>query len=164
MAHTQEHWMHMKLLNPPFNTDCQLSHILSLNDAKLLECLLVIVSNITFPYSFKEIWVYNICNDNYTKLITNINLKDCEYINFYAASLNDNKSVLYLFGSSGKIIRVNLKTKQFEVSNKTYHDGCGCRSLFIHGQFHIFGGWDEKDKYHFTWNENNKKLIKIYFF
>eukprot|EP01084_Bolivina_argentea_P304366 525609_1 len=142
----------IKLSKPPF-WNHYVSHILTLNQAELL----VIISDDNALLI--EIWIYNICNDNYTNLneiIVNYT-SITEIIINYTASLNDNKSFLYLFGYSGRIIKLNLKTKQFEIANKSYHYGNGSRSLFINGQFHIFGGWNEKDKYHFIWNENKKK-------
>eukprot|EP01084_Bolivina_argentea_P212433 361108_1 len=105
-----------KLSNPPsINSNGQtITHILTLNETELL----VIMCDSRFK--LKEIWTYNICNDTYTKLIPEKSVN--KIIQYYTASLNDNKSFLYLFGESGKIIKLNLKTKQFEISNKTYHD------------------------------------------
>eukprot|EP01084_Bolivina_argentea_P038562 71318_1 len=142
-------------LSNPFDTGDIVSHILILNETELL----VIIRCSTYPGKLKEIWIYNVCNNHYTELdIYNVHENIvCENIRHYTASLNDNKSFLYLFGESGKIIKLNLKTKKFEISNKSYHNGWGSRSLFINGQFHIFGGYNKKDKYHFIWNENKKK-------
>eukprot|EP01084_Bolivina_argentea_P012512 23424_1 len=134
MADSQSQWM--KLSQPPFKSAAfnyrNISHILTLNEMEIL---------VTFDLhcALQEIWIYNISNDIYTqflKLDRTVN----EIIKYYTASLNDNKSFLYLFGESGQIIKLNLKTKQFEISNKSYHDGSWSRSLFIDGQFHIFGG------------------------
>eukprot|EP01084_Bolivina_argentea_P231281 390059_1 len=149
-----------KLSNIPINNNdpIRVSHILSLNETELL----IIIRYWHYPRKLKEIWIYNIWNDNYTKLIDEKSVN--KIIQFYTASLNNNKSFLYLFGESGKIIKLNLKAKQFEVSNRSYHCGSNSRSLFINGQFHIFGGWDAKDKYHFILDENKKELIKVYFF
>eukprot|EP01084_Bolivina_argentea_P286437 491338_1 len=119
-----------------------ISLILTLSNTKLL----VIIRHCDSPYTLKEIWIYNIYNDNYTKLIDLHEKNVDEIIEFYTASLHDNKSFLYLFGESCKIIKLNLKTYQFEISNKSYHDGSNSRSLFINGQFHIFGGWNIKDR------------------
>eukprot|EP01084_Bolivina_argentea_P103604 185561_1 len=98
------------LKNPPVHNYDAVSHIFSLNNTELL------VITCDLSYKLKQIWIYNICNDNYTKLISE-NIVN-EIIQYYTASLNDNKSFLYLFGESGQIIKLNLKTKQFKVSNK----------------------------------------------
>eukprot|EP01084_Bolivina_argentea_P286438 491340_1 len=138
MAH--EGWM--ILSDPPFTYTSQICHVLTLNETELL---IVVDQN----YSLNEIWTYNICNDNYTKLIAEESIKENmvkEHIQFYTASLHDNKSFLYLFGESGDIIKVNLKTKQFEKSKISYHNGSISSSLFINEQFHIFGGWNIKDR------------------
>eukprot|EP01084_Bolivina_argentea_P103603 185560_1 len=97
-----------QLSNPPF--DDLISHVLTLNNTELL------ISIDDYDDILNEIWIYNISNDNYTKLISE-NIVN-EIIQYYTASLNDNKSFLYLFGESGQIIKLNLKTKQFKVSNK----------------------------------------------
>eukprot|EP01084_Bolivina_argentea_P225626 381229_1 len=118
MTQVQNHWV--ELSNPSFdNYDAErVSCILPLNDTELF----VIIED--SDCRLKEIWIYNICYDNYTNLIPekSVNKNICHY----TASLNDNKSFLYLFGESGKIIKLNLKTKQFEISNKKYH--CGSNS------------------------------------
>eukprot|EP01084_Bolivina_argentea_P038563 71322_1 len=150
MAQAQNGWV--ELSNPPFRNISfgdKVSLPLTLNDTELL---VLIEDN---DGSLKEIWIYNVFNDNYTKLIDEKSIN--ETITYFTASLHDNKLFLYLFGESGKIIKLNLKTKKFEISNKSYHNGWGSRSLFINGQFHIFGGYNKKDKYHFIWNENKKK-------
>eukprot|EP01084_Bolivina_argentea_P182289 314722_1 len=147
------------LSNSSFSKDHIIFKILTLNEAELL---VFTDNNMPNNSQLREIWTYNIYNDSYTKLIHQTSMN--EIIKYYTASLNDNKSFLYLFGELGQIIKLNLKTKQFEVSNKSYHDGSGSRSLFINGQFHIFGGREENDKYHFVWDENKKQLIKVYFF
>eukprot|EP01084_Bolivina_argentea_P225624 381226_1 len=107
-----------KLSNPLINTNLSISHILTLNNKELL-----IITN-GWSGKLKEIWIYKISNHNYTKLAdkksVNKNIYD------YTASLNENESILYLFGMSGKITKLNLKTKQFEISNKKYH--CGSNS------------------------------------
>eukprot|EP01084_Bolivina_argentea_P089050 160758_1 len=100
------------LSKPPFNKHQHtVSCIFNLNEQELL---IIICDNQNSLWQFIGIWIYNICNGNYTKLMDEANIN--EIIRYYTASLNDNKSVLYLFGESGKIIKVNLKTKQFEVS------------------------------------------------
>eukprot|EP01084_Bolivina_argentea_P123770 219318_1 len=149
MTQAQNHWI--KLSKPPFNSDVDaISHVFIINKTELL----IIFHDLDF--ALKEICIYNICNGNYTTLITEKSVNEI-FVKHYTASLNDNKSFLYLFGESGKIIKLNLKTTEFETSNKSYHDGTGSVSLFINGQFHIFGGWVKKDKYHFIWNETKKK-------
>ncbi len=130
MAVTQTQWI--ELSKPPFGNGT-VSHLLMLNDTDIL--LVVDQSN-----QLTEIWTYNICNDNYSELISKINVTKNSCVSYYAASLNDNKSFLYLFGNNGKIIKINLKTKQFEISKNSYHCGSLSRSSFINGQLHIFGG------------------------
>eukprot|EP01084_Bolivina_argentea_P057947 105827_1 len=90
-----------KLSDPPF---INISHIFTLNRTEIL----VLISHSTL----RQIWIYNLLNDNCTKLISQASIN--ENIRYHTASLNDNKSFLYLFGESGKIIKLNLKTKQFE--------------------------------------------------
>eukprot|EP01084_Bolivina_argentea_P304365 525608_1 len=53
----------MNLSNPPFDQNHQISHILTLNKIEFL----ITVDN--KHKLLKEIWIYNICNDKYTKLI-----------------------------------------------------------------------------------------------
>eukprot|EP01084_Bolivina_argentea_P038564 71323_1 len=67
MTHLQNHWV--KLSNPPFGSiSCDInydtvSRSLILNEAELL----VIVED--SDCKLKELWIYNIHNDNYTKLM-----------------------------------------------------------------------------------------------
>eukprot|EP01084_Bolivina_argentea_P066501 121221_1 len=84
ILHTENQWM--KLSKPPFHY-AFISHILTLNEIELL-----IICKI--DHKLKEIWIYNICNDNYTKLIHEKSVNEC--IRCYTASLNDNTSFLYL--------------------------------------------------------------------
>eukprot|EP01084_Bolivina_argentea_P039933 73792_1 len=97
ITQVQNHWI--ELSDPPFDDDDSVSHILTLNETEIL----VIIEDINLELI--QIWIYNIYDDNYTILI------DVHYetIQEYTASLNDNKSFLYLFGQSGKIIKLNLK-------------------------------------------------------
>ncbi len=157
MAVAQSEWI--TLLNPPtYICSVHISHILPLNQSQIL----VIIRHGLTPWTLKEIWTYNIYNDNYTKLISEKNIKTS--IKHYTASLHDNKSFLYLFGESGKIIKVNLKTKEFQVSQpKLIHDGSHSHSLFINGQFHIFGALHKRHKYHFIWNDNTQELETIHY-
>ncbi len=126
MAVAQSEWINLS--NPPtYMCSVCISHILPLNQSEIL----VIIRHGLYPWTLKEIWTYNIYKDNYTRLISEKNIKI--RIANYEASLHDNKSFLYFFGDSGKIIKVNLKTQEFQVSNKSYHE-----SLFFNEQFHIF--------------------------
>eukprot|EP01084_Bolivina_argentea_P278978 476852_1 len=108
-SYAQNQWM--ELSKPPFDTFF-ISHVLPLNNG-----LLIIVRDL-YQQLF-QIWIYNISKDNYTPLISENN--EHKINQFYTASLNDNKSFLYFFGTSGKIIKLNLKTKQIEVSNQSYY-------------------------------------------
>ncbi len=160
MALAQNEWRNLS--NPPkydcsVHGDVSISHLLPLNSSEIL----VIIKHLYLSHAVKEIWTYNISNDNYTKLIAEKNIP--ENIKFYTASLNDNKSCLYLFGESGKIISVNLKTKKFEQLTKTHDNGSHCHSFFIKEEFHIFGGLNTRDKFHYIWNENTKELNKFHF-
>eukprot|EP01084_Bolivina_argentea_P152443 265939_1 len=83
-----------------------ISTIVTLNGKEIL----IIIKGLN--HYLKEIWNYNICNDNYTKLIAEESVIN-EMISSEAVSLNENKSFLYLFGWNRKIIKLNLKTKQF---------------------------------------------------
>ena len=74
-------------------------------------------------------------------------------IRYQSSALNHDKSKLFIFGDPGYVITVDLISGTFTKSPKGYHDGAHCRSLFINGQFHIFGGWYESDKAHYIWNE-----------
>eukprot|EP01084_Bolivina_argentea_P185088 319193_1 len=112
MADAKNHFI--KFSKPPFSKQ-YVSHIFPLNQTELL----VIIYNNKWNWQLQETWIYNICNDNYTTFIPEESVN--EYVRWYTASLNDTKSFLYLFGYSGKIIKLNLKTKQFESSNKSYH-------------------------------------------
>eukprot|EP01084_Bolivina_argentea_P154756 269751_1 len=103
MTQAQNHWM--KLSDPPLDT-CSydlVSHILTFNERELL---IIVQDN---DGRLNQIWIYNICNNNYTELISENDIN--EIIEWHTASLNDNKSFLYLFGSSGRIIKLNLKKK-----------------------------------------------------
>eukprot|EP01084_Bolivina_argentea_P050322 92516_1 len=95
-----------KLSDPPINSNdpILISHILTFNDTELL----VIVCNDKLTWQLKELWIYNICNDSYTELMSEKSVN--EIIIYYTASLNDNKSFLYLFDHYGNIIKLNLKT------------------------------------------------------
>eukprot|EP01084_Bolivina_argentea_P012515 23427_1 len=83
----------INLSNPPKNINRQIriTHIFTLNETELL----IIIRYLKYPLKLKEIWIYNICNDNYTTLIPEKSIN--EIIQLYTASLNDNKSFLYLF-------------------------------------------------------------------
>eukprot|EP01084_Bolivina_argentea_P154758 269754_1 len=99
MTQPQNHWM--KLSNPPFGSTDIISHIFIVNNE------LLILTNRN--RQLFEIWIYNICSDNYTTIMHENNVN--KIIKHYTASLNENKSFLYLFGSSGRIIKLNLKKK-----------------------------------------------------
>eukprot|EP01084_Bolivina_argentea_P256194 431239_1 len=110
-----------KLLIPPLQLEVKAHQnfdyrILPWNNRELL----VFTTNGYLPKDI-TIWTYNILNDKYKELMSLTNIY--ELIDYYTISLHDNKSLLYLFGESGKIIKINLKTKQFEISNESYDDG-----------------------------------------
>eukprot|EP01084_Bolivina_argentea_P194021 332856_1 len=150
MTQSQNHWTTHK--DPEF--DLCVSHIFKLNETELL----ILLHEQGFRLA--SLWSYNILNQDYTKIISRSTLLNL-VSNFYAASLDNNKSLLYVFDEKGKIMKINLKTKQIALSSQSYHDGSCSRALFINKQFHIFGGWDENDKAHFIWDENKKALIEI---
>ena len=110
-------------------------------------------------HSGDALWIYKIKQNCWIKWITFET--QC---NFATISVNDDETKLYMFGDPGFVIKIDLKTKEFIQSDQEFHDGSHCRSLFIDGKFHIFGGWDIKDKSHFIWNEKEQKLIEMHKF
>eukprot|EP01084_Bolivina_argentea_P069844 127017_1 len=151
MTQSQINWT--KNTNPSFSSS--VSHIFKLNETELL----ILVG----WHTFDSLWTYNILNKNYTKMFDVLALFEIELdeVYNYTASLDNKKLLLYLFGENGKIVKINLRTEQIELSSQIYHDGSCSKSLFINNQFHIFGGWDKKDKSHFIWNENKQHLVGI---
>eukprot|EP01084_Bolivina_argentea_P092007 165585_1 len=109
-----------------------------------------------------SLWNYNINNNSFTKWFECPKDIVCKH---QTSALNEDKTILYMFGELGEIITVDLKTGKFTVVNdERYHDGSHSKSLFINGQFHIFGGWVNVNKSHFIWNEEEKQLIEMYKF
>eukprot|EP01084_Bolivina_argentea_P182288 314718_1 len=148
-----------QLCNPPFHNYVANMFVLNENE------LLIVPEHVNdsdqyFSTSVSELWKYNIDNDTYSNVVASTNVKN----RWYSASLNDDKSLLYLFGESGHIIQINLKTKKVTISNRKFHDGTHSQTLFINGKFHIFGGWKIENKSHFIWDENKQNLIEIYKF
>ncbi len=147
------------LEDPPFEN--KVSQLLTINQSKLL----VITSgfNKRFPWKnyLKDIWIYNVANNTYTKLISENKVLGC----CYKASLHNSKSMLYFVTLRNRVVQLNLNTKQFEISNnRLSHNLSLSDTSFSNGQFHIFGGIKESDKYHCIWDENKKDLLKVYFF
>ena len=111
--------------------------------------------------NIKSLWKYNFHDNKWMKWYdypTNIHCK------WSTSALNDNKTKLYIFGDPGFVVSVNLKNGMFQKSHQRFHDGAHSKSIFHEGQFHIFGGWDAKDRSHFIWNETEQSLSKIHFF
>lgn len=84
--------------------------------------------------------------------------------NYHTASLNESKTILYIYGNSCRVIEVDLITQTFKESPRKYHDGSYCRSLIINDKFHIFGGWMPEDNEHYIWDKNKQILESIYKF
>eukprot|EP01084_Bolivina_argentea_P240261 403689_1 len=145
----QSHWAKHKNPSSIIGKTIDVSHMFNLNETELL---------ILFHDKFRLVSIcsYNIFNDNYTTLFDSFYLEKLNKVWYCTASLDNSKSLLYLFGENGKIVTINLETKTCEQSSQSYHDGSCSRSLFINKQFHIFGGWCGHDKYHFIWNEKKK--------
>eukprot|EP01084_Bolivina_argentea_P314152 544124_1 len=145
---TQTCWTKHK--TPPFRSDRSfISHIFNLNETQLL----LLVEEGT---ELDSLWTYDICNENYTKKLDMSSWIELDQVHHYTSSFDNNKSLVYLFGENAKIVKINLKTKQFELSLQRFHDGSHSKSLFINNQFHIFGGWFTKDKSHFIGMKINK--------
>ena len=71
------------------------------------------------------------------------------------------------YGTKNTLTRVTEKviiTGIFTKSHKEYHDGAHCKTLFINGKFHVFGGWNCENKAHYVWNEIDKDLKEIHKF
>ena len=83
---------------------------------------------------------------------------------YHSSALNDIKTKLYIFGDPGFVITVDLITGKFTKSEKEFHDGAHCQTLFYNQQFHIFGGWDEENNAHYIWDETKHDLEEIYTF
>ena len=84
--------------------------------------------------------------------------------NYATGSLNHDGSKLYIFGEAGHVFKFDLRSGQVIKSIKPFHDGTHCRSLFINGEFHIFGGWMSLNAAHFIWNEEDQDLKRIHDF
>eukprot|EP01084_Bolivina_argentea_P200735 343220_1 len=111
MSASPSHWT--KHATPPFKQ--RVSHYFNVNQTELL--ILV-----RCGLQLGSLWLYNILNDNYTRMFDISSLQKvftkCGYT--YTASFDNNKSLLYLFGENGKIAKINVKTKQYEVSKQKY--------------------------------------------
>eukprot|EP01084_Bolivina_argentea_P069843 127014_1 len=110
MAQSQVHWT--KHTIPSF--DSHISHILKLNETELL--ILLMRTRYHLASHLVSLWSYNILNENYTKVFDESCLVGLGRICYYTSSLDNNKSLLYLFGENGKIVKINLKTEQIDLS------------------------------------------------
>ena len=147
-----------KILQTPPDNLCTtpFSTILILNNDEIIG----IPSDDRHTPEIYSIWKYTIKQNKWIKSY-DFPMEKCGYP---TAALNHDKSTLYIFGDPGFILIMDLKNGKFMQTERKFHDGSHCRSLFINGQFHVFGGWDEEAKAHFVWNENLKNLIKIHDF
>ena len=107
------------------------------------------------------LWRYNISKNIWIKWYE---YPDDMYCKHHTSALNDDKSKLYIFGDPGYIITVDLETGEFIKTKEEFYDGAHSKSLFINGQFHIFGGWESISKAHFVYNESEQKLIRTHDF
>ncbi len=106
------------------------------------------------------LYKYNIKDNKWMKWIKYPNDLNSKY---HTVSLNEDKTILYIFNQNGNIIQVNLKTKEFIKSNKTFHNTAFASSLYIDKQFHIFGGWQGESTHFciYRWNEKDQTLERI---
>ena len=118
---------------------------------------LLMVPHLHFDLSSKSecyLWKFNISQNKWIKWFKypeNYKFAWC------TSALNDDKTKLYIFGSPGYLITVNLKTGEF-IESKQFHDGAYSVSLFVNGQFHVFGGWKNENKAHYIWDEVKQDL------
>eukprot|EP01084_Bolivina_argentea_P017119 31973_1 len=113
------------------------------------------------------LYKYNIKNNEFYPYLKYPNGLDTRY---NTASLNTNKTLLYILNTNGKVIEVDLKKETFTTFNG-YSAGVGfgmllcgahAKSLFINGQFHVFGGWYRQTASHFIWDKQQQILKEIY--
>eukprot|EP01084_Bolivina_argentea_P045154 83118_1 len=95
----------IQLLNPPFQASTMVKNISYWNEQELL--FITYIDDHHLICASLTIWTYNIFNNDYKKLIASIYIH--EDIENCTITLHDNKSVLYLFGESGQISKINLK-------------------------------------------------------
>ena len=107
----------------------------------------------------QTLWKFNITSKKFIKW------HPCtEEFKYSTSSVSDDKTKLYIFSDTGHVITVNLITGKSRKSLKSYYDGSHAKSLFINGQFHIFGGWRSHNKAHYIWNEKRRELTEIHKF
>lgn len=156
-----------KLKQPP-----QACPVLHANDCNLMvlndEELLFVPKAEMIP----SLWKYNIKANNWVKWF---DIPSCFAVSpqpyvtpsvykYHTSSLDKKNMILYIFSENGYICNINLKTQTFTRSKMSYHDGSYSKSLYIHGQFHVFFGWNANTKYHYIWNQQKQSLDKIYEF
>ena len=84
---------------------------------------------------------------------------------YHTTSINNDKTLLYIYNEQGNIIEVDLINGIFNISSESYHDGSHSRSLYINNEFNIFGGWYRSTaKSHYILNKKEKKLIETHKF
>ena len=89
---------------------------------------------------------------------------DKGYVKYHSSALNEGKTKLYIYGESGYVIMVDLATGEFTESDYEFHDGSYCGSFFANGYYHIIGGWNDSNKAHYEWNEEENDLKEIHKF
>ena len=144
-----------ELQTPPFNPDSNMyrGNMHQLNDTELL----------FIPDTMYEraLWKYNLIKNEWIEWISIPS--DCSW-QYHTSSLDTNNMILYIFGERGYILKIDLKTEIFTVSENMYHDGSHCKSLFINGKFNIFFGWDDNNKNHYIWDDQQQHLQKVFEF
>eukprot|EP01084_Bolivina_argentea_P313128 542222_1 len=105
----QTHWT--TRATPLFKPYTRVSHIFKLNETELLIVLMCSIDN-----KLVSLWLYNFLNEKKTEVFKASCFLGLDDICHYTSALDNNKSLLYLFGENGKIMKINLKTKQIEIS------------------------------------------------
>ena len=145
------HWQFLTDLPQTLTTH---SKILVLNDDEILAYYGDSAGTWTTKYPFCK---YKISKNEWIEWFS-LKALNCSYA---TCAFNHDKSKLYMFGDPGYIHKIDLETKEYTTSQQKYHDGSHSRSLFVNGQYHIFGGWGDEYKSHYIWNEEEQDLMEI---
>ena len=145
------------------------SKLLGWNDALIGHCTMHVLNNqelLIVPHTRRahSLWKFNLDSKQFSEWHKYPTTDNNIIFEFSSSALNDEKTKLYIFGHPGFVVIVDLNDGTFTASNKQYHDGAHCKTIYANGQFHIFGGWHRENKSHSTWNDEMKELREMHKF
>ena len=76
----------------------------------------------------------------------------------HSMAITQNKSFIYLHNSQSEVIKINTKTKEFQVK-EVFEDGANGVSICIDDKFHIIGGWNHTS--HKTFHDDNEAFTEL---